>query len=293
MTTETVSPRFAGLDLWPTDEAVAALVEGQLGAAAAVRAVQADLARAVDAAAARLADGAGRLVYCGAGASGRIAVQDGVELFPTFGWPDARLVYLMAGGDAALVRSIEGAEDDAGVARSIDDLGLGPSDVLVAVAASGRTPYALAAAGAAHARGALTVGLFNNPGAALAGAVAHPIALDTGAEVLAGSTRMAAGTAQKIALNVFSTALMVRLGRTYSNLMSHLASSNAKLDERRVEILRRIVPAEDAAARAALAQTGGDIGTAALVLTGEDREGAKARMARHGGVLRAALAEPQ
>ncbi|RVV97352.1 N-acetylmuramic acid 6-phosphate etherase [Mesobaculum littorinae] len=289
MSTEAVSPRFAALDTWPVADVTTALVESQLGAAALVRAAQPCLAAAADAAAARLGDGAGRIVYCGAGASGRLAVQDGVELHPTYNWPHDRLVYLMAGGEPALVRSVEGAEDATGVAEEIDAMDLGPADVLIAVAASGRTPYAVAAADAARARGALTIGVMNNEGAPLAAACDHAIELPTGGEVVAGSTRMAAGTAQKIALNVLSTAVMVRLGRTYGNLMSDLASSNIKLEKRRLSILRSIVDAPEDAARAALTRAGGDIKTAALVLRGLDPAEASTRLEAARGRLRTAL----
>lgn len=290
MRTEDVSVRYAALDTWREADVVAALIEGQMAAVAAVRAVQGELAAAAAAAAERLRDPAGRLLYVGAGASGRLGVQDGVELYPTYGWPHARLVYLMAGGEDALVRSVEGAEDDAAEAAArIAALGLGPADVAICVAASGRTPYAVAAAETARARGALVIGIANNPDTPLLAASDHPIALVTGPEVVAGSTRMAAGTAQKAALNVISTTLMVRLGRVHDNLMVDLSSTNAKLEKRRLEILRRIVPEGDA--EAALAAAGGHIKTAALLLKGLDAAAARALLDRVGGNLRAAFAE--
>ncbi len=249
MGTEDVSIRYRGLDTWPAADVVAALVEGQLAAVAAVHAARPILAAAAEAGAERLGGGSGRIVYVGAGASGRLGVQDGVELFPTYGWPHDRLVYLMAGGDAALVRSVEGAEDDADDARSrIAELDIGPSDVVICVAASGRTPFAVAAASAARAAGAVVIGVTNNAGSPLAAESTHPIELLTGAEVVAGSTRMAAGTAQKAALNALSTTIMVRLHRVYDNVMVDLSSANAKLDRRRLQILRHIVPSDEAAA---------------------------------------------
>ncbi len=290
MNTEDVSPRFAALDTWPSDDVVAAVVEGQLAAAAAVRAVQDRLAAAADAAAERLADPAGRILYCGAGASGRIGVQDGVELFPTYGWPHERLVYLMAGGDAALVRSVEGAEDDTDAAEAaIGRLALGPADVLISVAASGRTPYAVAAAQAARAAGALVIGVTNNAGSALAQASDHAIELVTGAEVIAGSTRMAAGTAQKAALNALSTTIMVRLNRVHDNLMVDLSSDNIKLARRRRQILQRVSGAAEDEAEAALTAADGHIKTAALILRGCEPERAHALLDRAGGSLREAL----
>lgn len=292
MQTEDISVRYAALDTWPAPEITAALIEGQLAAAAAVRAVGDCIAAASAAAADRLRDPAGRIVYVGAGASGRLGVQDGVELLPTYGWPHDRLVYLMAGGETALVRSVEGAEDDTADARArVDALALGPADVMIAIAASGRTPFAVAAAEAAHARGALVIGLANNAGTPLLATSDHPLALITGPEVVAGSTRMAAGTAQKAALNVLSTTIMVRLGRVYDNLMVDLASTNVKLAKRRREILRRIVPATEAEAEAALDRADGHIKTAALLLRGLDPAGARTLLDRVAGNLRTALAD--
>lgn len=291
MPTEDVSPRFKGLDLWPVPDAVAALVEGQLAAMAAVVACRDALAAAVSAAVERLRHSDGRLVYVGAGASGRLAAQDGVELAPTYGWPDRRLAFVLAGGEGALVRSVEGAEDDVAAAeRAVETLAVGSRDVLVGVAASGRTPYTLAVTKAAHARGALVIGIANNPGAPLLEAADVSICLDTGAEVVAGSTRMGAGTAQKAAMNVLSTGIMIGLGRVHDNLMVDLASRSIKLDRRRVEILTRIVPADPEEARQALIQASGDIRIAALWLRGLDQPAAAALMKACEGHLRTALA---
>ncbi|MFW5833338.1 MAG: N-acetylmuramic acid 6-phosphate etherase [Pseudomonadota bacterium] len=290
METEDVSPRFAELDRWPAGEVVRAVVEGQLHAVAAVAAVAADLARAAEAATAVLRAGAGRLVYVGAGTSGRLAVLDGVELPPTYGWPEARLRYFLAGGETAMFRSVEGAEDEAAAIGSLLEAErIGPHDVLIAVAASGRTPYAVAAAKAARARGALVVGLANNRPAPLLEAADHGLALLTGAEVVAGSTRMAAGTAQKATLNALSTAIMVGLGRTFGNLMVDVAARNAKLEGRRIAMLRRIVPVDEPAARRALEEAAGHVRTAVLVALGDPPATAAARLARHGGSLRAAI----
>ena len=292
MVTEDVSIRYRALDVWPLDDVVDALIGGQLAAAASVRAAGAELAAAAAAAADRLASPAGRIVYAGAGASGRIGVQDGVELFPTYGWPFDRLVYLMAGGEAALVRSVEGAEDDTAAARAkVAALDLGPADVILCVAASGRTPFTVAVAEAARVRDSLVIGLANNALSPLLAASHHPIALQSGPEVVAGSTRMGAGTAQKAALNVLSTAIMVRLKRVYDNLMVDLSSSNAKLDGRRLDILLRVAPASRQAAEAALREAGGHIKTASLILKGLDKPAAVSLLDRVGGDLRAAFEE--
>lgn len=293
MDTEDVSDRFAAIDLWRTPSVVEALLDDQLAAAAVCRAAAARIAGAADAAVARLGRGAGRILYSGAGASGRLAVQDGVELYPTFGWPAERLVYLMAGGETALVRSVEGAEDArVEAAEAVAALTPSPDDVLIAVAASGRTPWAIGTAEAARDGGALVIAIANNSGSPLLDLADCPIPLPTGPEVLSGSTRMAAGTAQKIALNALSTAMMIRLGRTYGNLMSHLTSTNAKLGARRLSILRRIVEATEAEAADALDAAGQDIAVAALILSGATPQEARARLAETGGALRPALSRP-
>jgi N-acetylmuramic acid 6-phosphate etherase len=196
----------------------------------------------------------------------------------------------MAGGETALVRSVEGAEDDADDARGrIDALGVGADDVVISVAASGRTPFAVAAAVAARAAGAVVVGITNNAGTRLAAESTHPIELLTGAEVVAGSTRMAAGTAQKAALNVLSTTVMVRLHRVYDNLMVDLSSVNAKLEKRRLAILQHVVPSDEARASEALARAGGRIKDAALALHGLGADEARALLDTTGGDLRAAM----
>ena len=208
MPTEDVSARFADLDGWPTRDSVEAMFEAQLAAVAAVRPALGAIADAADEAAAALHRG-GRLVYAGAGTSGRVGVQDGAELPPTFDWPFERLVFAMAGGQGALVKSAEGAEDDeAAGARAMDEALIGPDDVVIGVAASGTTPYTVAAVRRAAERGAVTVGVANNAGAPLLAVARHKVLAETGAEVVAGSTRMKAGTAQKVVLNLFSTAVL-------------------------------------------------------------------------------------
>jgi N-acetylmuramic acid 6-phosphate etherase len=288
--TETISPRYTDLDLWPTGEAVEAMLEGQLAAAAAVRSQSAAIAAAAEAAAERLRDPAGRLIYAGAGTSGRLAVLDGVELGPTFGWPEERLVFALAGGMEALTASVEGAEDDAASGEAaLFEARPGPADVVVAVAASGRTPYTLAALRAGAAAGALTVAIAGNAGTPLLAAAAHPILIDTGAEIVAGSTRMKAGTAQKIALNLFSTAVMVRLGHVHAGMMVGMRLSNDKLRARAAAMVARISGAPEAAAHQALARASGDIKLAVLLSLGADDETARRALEVNGGHLRAAI----
>jgi N-acetylmuramic acid 6-phosphate etherase len=290
LSTEDASARFAELDLWPTHEAVRAMLEGQLAAAAAVQSQAEAIARAAEEAAARLNGPNGRLIYVGAGTSGRIAAIDGVELGPTFDWGGERVATLLAGGRDALLSSVEGAEDDA-AAGEAEMRALGPtsSDVAIGVAASGRTPYTVAALRTAETAGALTIGFANNAGTPLLEAVAHPILLDTGAEIVAGSTRMKAGTAQKIALNTFSTAVMLRLKRVHAGLMVCMRLSNRKLQGRAVEMVRAVAQVERSIAEEALERAGGDIKLAALIALGETPEQGAASLQAVGGDLRAAI----
>lgn len=289
MSTEQVDPRFVAIDRWPTEAAVEAMLEGQMAAIAALKDQVHAIAAASDAAAARLQAG-GRLVYVGAGTSGRIAVQDGVELSPTYDWPDDRLVFLMAGGERALTHSAEGAEDDAAAARAeIAEARVAANDVVIGIAASGRTPYTIAAVEAARDAGALTIGIANNAGAALLDAAEHPILADTGSELVAGSTRMKAGTAQKAVLNLFSTATMLRCGLVHDGLMVNMHVSNDKLLGRARAMVATIAGVGESAAIDALEAAGRDIKTAVLVARGLSRDDARAALATHGGILRAAL----
>ena len=285
MKTEFASPRYAGIELWSIDEMLDAMVEAQFAAVAAVRAARGALEQAVSAIEMRLKEG-GRLIYVGAGTSGRLAVQDGAELAPTFGWPAERLILLLAGGEAALLRAVEGAEDDADAAASlVRRHELGATDALIAVAASGATPFTVEALREARRRGALTVGIANNRDAPLLREADCPVWLDTGAEAIAGSTRMKAGTAQRAALTLLSTSVMIRLGQVYQGLMVGMRPANAKLARRGEAILIRLTGADRAAARAALDQAGGDIKTALLLLEGCEPDEAAAILDRAGGHL--------
>ncbi|MEJ1160179.1 N-acetylmuramic acid 6-phosphate etherase [Prosthecomicrobium sp. N25] len=290
MPTEDVSARFVDLDGWPTRDAVEAMYEGQLSAVAAVRPALGVIAAAVDAAAEALGRG-GRLVYAGAGTSGRVGVQDGAELPPTFDWPYERLVFAMAGGQGALVRSAEGAEDDETEGRrAIDAAGIGPDDVVIGIAASGTTPYTVAAVRRAAERGAVTIGIANNEGAPLLGAARFPVLAETGAEVVAGSTRMKAGTAQKVVLNLLSTAIMVRLGRVHGGMMVHMHASNAKLHRRAADMVVRLTGVDHTEATEALRRSNWDVKKAVLVLHGQSPQEAADLLDGSNGVLRAALA---
>ena len=288
--TERIDPRYRDIDAQPTVDALATMLDGQVAAVAAVRPALPALAAAVDAAA-NCIGSTGRLVYAGAGTSGRIAVQDGAELPPTFNWPRDRLVFAVAGGMEALTRSIEGAEDDIAAAeRAIGDAGVGPNDIVIGVAASGTTPYTIAAVTKARALGALTVAITSNPGAPLLAAAEHAILIATGAEVIAGSTRMKAGTAQKIVLNLFSTMLMVRLGHVYRGLMVDMQAKNEKLRHRARRMLAHLTGAGEAEIETALDAAGGRVKPAVLMLLrGCDYAEAQQRLAQSDGYLRVAL----
>jgi N-acetylmuramic acid 6-phosphate etherase len=265
--TETPDPRHADLDLYATDELVAVLVDDQLNAVNAVRAAAPAITRAVQAALPRIEAG-GRLIYVGAGTSGRLGVLDSVELYPTFSWPHERALALLAGGIDAMFVAVEGAEDDAAQgAADLRALYPGPHDVLLLLAASGATPYVLGALRAGREAGALTIGFANNPGAPVAAEAEIGITLDTGSEVISGSTRLKAGTSQKIALNTFSSALMVRLNKIYGNLMVDLKPTNAKLVLRAVRLTMFATGADEQAAREVLEQCNFHVKVAIVALT--------------------------
>jgi N-acetylmuramic acid 6-phosphate etherase len=286
MATEEVDPRFADLDAWPMTWAMEAMWEGQLAAIAAVGRALPAITEATNAATEALGD-QGRLIYVGAGTSGRVAVQDGAELTPTFAWPQERVKFVMAGGENAFLASVEGAEDDvADAVRQIDAAHLSPHDVVIAVAASGTTPFTVTALQQAGIYRAVTVGVANNRDTALITSAKYPVLIETGPELIAGSTRMKAGTAQKVVLNLISTGIMLRLGRVYRGMMVNMQMTNAKLKRRAETMVARIAGCSEAQAAAALAQADGDIKTAALVVLGYEKAEAASILARHKGNLR-------
>jgi N-acetylmuramic acid 6-phosphate etherase len=290
MDTERASPRYSGIDLWHPGDILDALIEAQFAAVAATRTARASLERAALAMEVRIRF-RGRLVYAGAGTSGRLAVQDGAELMPTFSWPEQRLVLLMAGGKDALLKSVEGAEDEAEHAeRVIREHVIDSKDVLIAVAASGTTPFTLGCLREAKRRGALTIGIANNRGTPLLEESDHPILLDTGAEPIAGSTRMKAGTAQKIALNLLSTLLMISLGRVYDGLMVDVQAVNEKLVRRSEEMLIRLTGCSRETARDALQRARGSVKLAVMLLHGCSPADGARLIDDAGGRLRSALA---
>jgi N-acetylmuramic acid 6-phosphate etherase len=280
----------ADLDLRSTLELVQLINAEDATVPAAVGRISVDLARAIDAIVERLARG-GRLLYVGAGSSGRLALVDAAELGPTFGAPPEQVVALVAGGPAAAATAQEAAEDDeAAGAAELSALAVGPDDAVIALSASGRTPYALGAARTAAEAGALTAAVVCVEGSELGRLVDHELVAVTGPEVIAGSTRMKAGTAQKLILNTISTVSMVRLGKTYGNLMVDVVATNAKL---RGRVRRAVALATGASAdevEAALDSAGGEAKVAIVsLLAGVDADAARERLRAAGGVVREAL----
>ncbi|WP_427166846.1 N-acetylmuramic acid 6-phosphate etherase [Streptomyces sp. C1-1] len=291
LTTEAFRPDLADIDRLPTLE-IARLMNGEDATVpAAVAARLPAIAAAIDAIADRMARG-GRLIYAGAGTAGRLGVLDASECPPTFNTDPEQVVGLIAGGPAAMVTSVEGAEDSAELARAdLDALALTSADTVVGISASGRTPYAIAAVEHARRQSALTVGLACNADSALAAAAEHGIEIVVGPELLTGSTRLKAGTAQKLVLNMLSTITMIRLGKTYGNLMVDVRASNEKLRARSRRIVALATGAPDEEIERALAATDGEVKNAILTLLADVDGPTAARLLEESdGHLRAALA---
>ncbi|WKD34043.1 N-acetylmuramic acid 6-phosphate etherase [Streptomyces xanthophaeus] len=290
LTTEAFRQDLAEIDRLPTLDIARTMNAEDATVPAAVAAQLPQIAAAVDAIAERMARG-GRLVYAGAGTAGRMGVLDASECPPTFNTDPADVVGLIAGGPSAMVKAVEGAEDSKELAAGdLTALEIGPHDTVVGISASGRTPYAIGAVEFARTRGALTVGLSCNAGSALAAAADHGIEVVVGPELLTGSTRLKAGTAQKLVLNLISTITMIRLGKTYGNLMVDMRSSNEKLRARARRIVALATGAPDEEIEAALTATGGEVKNAVLVvLGGVDGPTAAELLTASRGHLRAAL----
>ncbi|WP_051812993.1 N-acetylmuramic acid 6-phosphate etherase [Streptomyces sp. NRRL S-340] len=291
LTTEAFRPELSEIDRLPTLEIARLMNAEDAAVPAAVAERLPQIAAAIDAVAERMARG-GRLVYAGAGTAGRLGVLDASECPPTFNTGPGQVVGLIAGGPEAMVTSVEGAEDSRELAvEALDALGLGPDDTVVGISASGRTPYAIGAVEHARALGALTIGLACNAHSPLAAAAEHGIEIVAGPELLTGSTRLKAGTAQKLVLNMLSTITMIRLGKTYGNLMVDVRASNDKLRARSRRIVALATGAPDEEIERALTATDGEVKDAILVLlSGVDGPAAARLLTRSGGHLRAALA---
>ncbi len=288
--TEQADTRYRDIDLWPAADVVAAVVDVQRAALDAVALAGPALARAAEAIADLVGRG-GRWAYAGAGSSGLLAQMDAIELPGTYGIEADRVPVLLAGGTEALLAILPEAEDDAeGAVRAVAALDLGPGDALVALSASGTTPYPLAALREARARGALAVGLACNAGTPLLREADHAVLVATPPEVIAGSTRMGAGTAQKCALNALSTLVGLRLGHAYAGLMVNMRAANGKLRRRAVGIVAQAAGVDETRAARAL-DAAGTIKPAILLCSGAaSARAAQDTLAASGGHLRAALA---
>lgn len=292
--TESPSAAHATLDTYSTAELVSAFIDDQHLAVAAVAKAAPCIARAVDAALPRIQAG-GRLLYVGAGTSGRLGLLDSVELYPTFSWPRERAIAVLAGGRSAVYQAVEGAEDDAGQgALDLEALNPGGNDVVLLVAASGTTPYVRGALLKAREVNALAIGIANNPDTPVVREADIGITLETGAEIVSGSTRLKAGTAQKIALNSFSSALMVRLNKVYGNLMVDLVPTNAKLVRRAIRLTMLAADCDEATARQTLESAHFQVKVAIVAIRRKITPGKAAELLQGAsGSVRAALAASQ
>jgi len=289
--TEARNPASMDLDQRDSLGIVTLMNQEDARVAEAVRAELPKIARAVDLIVERLSQG-GRLLYFGAGTSGRLGILDATECPPTFSAPPEQVQGFIAGGSAALTRSIEGAEDDmeAGMVAAREEARVSSRDAVVGIAASGRTPWVIGALRASREAGALTIGLVCNPATPIHQEVDICIAPVPGPEVLMGSTRLKAGTAQKMVLNMLSTATMVRLGKVYSNLMVDVQPTNSKLRARAVRILKVAAGVEETQARALLEASGWEVKTAlVMALAGVEAEEARRRLAAAKGHVRRAV----
>ena len=286
--TERTRSDLDDLDLRPITALVELMVEEERGVQRALAAAVPDITAALEVVVDRLSAG-GRMIYVGAGTAGRLGLLDAAECGPTFNTD--RVVALLAGGPDAFVSAHEGAEDDTTEASSaLQNLSVGVDDVVVGIAASGRTPYTIAALESAREAGAATVAIVSNPDTALARVADHAIEVLTGPEVITGSTRLKAGTAEKLALNILSTVAMVKLGKTYGNLMVDLRVTNAKLRDRARRIVAQAAAVDDDVAVAALQRAGGEVKTAIVMLLADlDVDAARDTLDAAAGRVRTAV----
>lgn len=290
MITEGRNPASQNIDELSTEAMLRVINDEDKKVALAVEAIVPQIAAAVDAICAAFQAG-GRLIYCGAGTSGRLGILDASECPPTFGTPREQVVGLIAGGHTAILQAVENAEDNREQgAQDLKDIHFSRHDVLVGIAASGRTPYVLGALAYANELGATTVSLTCNPGSAMSQVAAIALTPVVGPEVVTGSSRMKAGTAQKLVLNMLTTGSMIRSGKVYGNLMVDVEATNQKLVQRQVNIVMQATDCDDATASAALTACGGHCKTAILmVLADLAADEAKALLSQHQGFIRQAL----
>lgn len=290
MITEGRNPASQNIDELSTEAMLRVINDEDKKVALAVEAIVPQIAAAVDAICAAFQAG-GRLIYCGAGTSGRLGILDASECPPTFGTPREQVVGLIAGGHTAILQAVENAEDNREQgAQDLKDIHFSRHDVLVGIAASGRTPYVLGALAYANELGATTVSLTCNPGSAMSQVAAIALTPVVGPEVVTGSSRMKAGTAQKLVLNMLTTGSMIRSGKVYGNLMVDVEATNQKLVQRQVNIVMQATDCDEATASAALTACGGHCKTAILmVLADLAADEAKALLSQHQGFIRQAL----
>ncbi|WP_337028301.1 N-acetylmuramic acid 6-phosphate etherase [Pantoea eucalypti] len=290
MLTEGRNPASQNIDELSTEAMLRVINDEDKKVALAVEAIVPQIATAVDAICAAFRAG-GRLIYCGAGTSGRLGILDASECPPTFGTPREQVIGLIAGGHTAILQAVENAEDNREQgAQDLKDIHFSRHDVLVGIAASGRTPYVLGALAYANELGATTVSLSCNPGSAMSQVAAIALTPVVGPEVVTGSSRMKAGTAQKLVLNMLTTGSMIRSGKVYGNLMVDVEATNQKLVQRQVNIVMQATDCDDSTARAALTGCGGHCKTAILmVLADLNADEAKALLGQHQGFIRQAL----
>lgn len=291
LVSESRNPETMDLDSLSTTELVECFNRQDAQVADAVRATLPDVAKAVDAAAGALRAG-GRIIYMGAGTSGRLGVLDASECPPTFGVPHGKVIGLIAGGPGALLKAVEGAEDDPALGKAdLQNLSLTAQDLVVGLAASGRTPYVIGGLEYAAHVGCTTVAVSCNPASPIAALADIAISPVVGPEALTGSTRLKSGTAQKMVLNMISTGAMVKWGKVWQNLMVDMQATNVKLVDRACRMVMEATGAPRDEAQAVLAQTGNDVKPAILmILSGVDAATARSRLEQHNGFLRAALA---
>lgn len=288
--TEQLDPSSRGIDARANADALDALWDGQVRAVASVEAAIPQLSKAAASIVERLGNTEGRLIYAGAGSSGLLAMQDGMEMTQTFSWPASRLIFLMAGGDKARLTQIGVEEDNADAAtRDLEKINLTKDDVVIAVAASGTTPYTVSMLKQANRVGALTVGIANNENTDVLNLASCPVFLDSGPEVIAGSTRLGAGTAQKAALGMLSTLVMMRLGHVVDGWMVSVVADNFKLRGRACRIVSDISGCVYEDAKRALEKTSGDVKPAILVALGASAEKSNELLSQSNGQLRAAM----
>lgn len=288
--TEQVDTKYKELDVMSVSELLHAMNEGDLEVPRAIALVLPEIESAINAIVERMSGG-GRLIYIGAGTSGRLGVLDAAECGPTFSVSDEQVIAFIAGGEGALTHAVEGAEDDpAAGAKDLESIGLTSKDAVVGIAASGRTPYVLGGLAYAKKVGALRVGLTSNPNSEISKHVDHAIEVDSGPEMLAGSTRLKSGTAQKLVLNMISTITMVRLGKTFGNLMVDLQITNEKLRDRAKRIVSQATGVSRAEAAKALVESGDEVKAAiVMIILGVDAAAARQALASSANRVREAL----